>query len=105
MFRRRSIRLNGYDYAQEGAYFVTICTHQRDYLFGSIVKGEMICNLWGEIVIEEWERTEISRPNVALDAFVVMPNHFHGIIVITKEIVESIVDGRGMARHAPYAPS
>ncbi len=103
MLRRRSIRLDGYDYAQEGAYFVTICTYQRDYLFGSIVKGEMICNLWGEIVTEEWGRTEIARSNVELDAFVVMPNHFHGIIVITKELVEPAVNGRGMARYAQDA--
>jgi putative transposase len=80
---RRSIRLKDYDYTQSGAYFVTICAHERACLFGAAVDGVMILNEWGVIVQEEWEQTAILRPNVELDAFVVMPNHIHGIIVIT----------------------
>jgi REP element-mobilizing transposase RayT len=79
---RRSVRLKGHDYAQPGAYFVTICTRDRECLFGHVVNGEMRLNDAAEIVREQWLRTEQMRPNVELDAFVIMPNHVHGIIVI-----------------------
>ena len=81
---RRSIRLQTYDYADEGAYFVTLCTAHRECLFGEVVNGEMHLSDVGKIVLEEWTQTAIIRPNVELDAFVIMPNHVHGIIVITK---------------------
>jgi REP element-mobilizing transposase RayT len=79
---RRSIRLKGYDYTQAGAYFVTFCAWQHECLFGEIVDGEMHLNDYGRVVEEEWLRTAEVRPNVDLDAFVIMPNHIHGIIVI-----------------------
>jgi putative transposase len=79
---RRSLRLRDYDYSQNGAYFVTICTHQGTCPFGDVVDGDMVLNEWGAIVREEWLRTAIVRINIELDAFVVMPNHMHGIIVI-----------------------
>ncbi len=84
---RRSIRLKGYDYTRPGAYFVTICTHQRAHLFGQVVDGEMQPNVFGEIVQEEWFRTAEIRRNVVLhaDEFVVMPNHIHGIIWIVED--------------------
>ncbi|HLE53549.1 MAG TPA: transposase [Anaerolineales bacterium] len=81
---RRSIRLKGYDYAQPGAYFVTICTQRREALFGVILDGEMRINRCGEIVKECWLAIPDHFPQVELDAFVVMPNHIHGIIVITE---------------------
>jgi REP element-mobilizing transposase RayT len=80
---RRSIRLREYDYAQAGAYFVTICTHDRLCLFGEIVDGMMKLNQFGEIVSSCWEEIPRYFDNVELDAFVVMPNHVHGIVVIT----------------------
>lgn len=83
---RRSLRLNGYDYAQAGAYFVTICTQNRACLFGEVVDGKMRLNVFGEIAREEWFRTGQIRPNVELDAFVIMPNHIHGIIVIRGNV-------------------
>ena len=83
---RRSTRLRGYDYRREGAYFVTICTYQRLHLFGHIAGDTMHLNQCGQIVRDEWLRTESVRPNVALDAFVVMPNHLHGIIVILETL-------------------
>lgn len=83
--RRRSIRLQGYDYTQAGAYFITICTQDRACLFGDIVDGEMRLNPFGHIVLEEWQRTALVRPHVTLDAFVIMPNHIHGIIVINDD--------------------
>lgn len=80
---RRSIRLQTYDYADAGAYFVTIYTHRRECVFGAVVNGEMRLSAVGQAVAEEWLQTAIVRPNVELDAFVIMPNHVHGIIVIT----------------------
>lgn len=80
---RRSTRLPDYDYAQSGTYFITICTQGRTCLFGDVVDGEMQLNKLGRIVHEEWLRTESIRSEVELDAFLVMPNHFHGVVVIT----------------------
>lgn len=79
---RRSIRLAGRDYAASGAYFVTICTYDRELLFGHVTGGEMHRNTLGNIVAGEWMNTERIRPNVRLDAWVVMPNHLHGIIIL-----------------------
>ena len=79
---RKSIRLQEYDYSQEGAYFVTICIHEMKCMFGRINNGSMTLNKHGVIAYEEWMRTKVIRPNVSLDAFVIMPNHIHGIIVI-----------------------
>jgi REP element-mobilizing transposase RayT len=83
--RRRSIRLKDYDYAQAGAYFVTICTHDRECLFGEIVSGEIQLNAFGEIVVEEWGRSTEIRREIELDEWVVMPNHLHGIAVIVAD--------------------
>jgi putative transposase len=85
---RRSIRLKGYDYTQPGAYFVTICSYQREEVFGEVVEGEMRLNLLGEIVREEWLRTIEIRSNVRLheDEFVIMPNHIHGILRIVEPV-------------------
>jgi hypothetical protein len=83
---RRSIRLKEYDYTQAGAYFVTVCTQGQACLFGEVVDGEMRVNYAGRMVIAEWEMLPKRFPNVVLDAFVVMPNHVHGILVITDAI-------------------
>jgi len=81
---RKSIRLKGYDYSQEGLYFITICTHNRACIFGDIVDGKMILNDAGEIAFNEWMKTSELRENIELGEFVVMPNHIHGIINITR---------------------
>jgi len=78
---RRSIRLHGYDYAQAGAYFVTIVTKDRGCLFGEIVSDEMRPNQFGRIVEATWSALPDHYPGVECDTFVVMPNHVHGIIV------------------------
>jgi putative transposase len=80
--QRRSLRLRGYDYAQAGAYFVTICTQNRVCLFGDVVAGKMRLNDSGRLVAQCWQDIPSRFPNAALDEFVVMPNHLHGIIVI-----------------------
>ncbi len=98
---RRSIRYRGYDYTQPGAYFITICTHNREPLFGEVVDGEMHCNAYGDIVRAEWFKTAEIRPYVRLynDEFTVMPNHAHGNIWIVE-------DGRSAGRgDRPVAPT
>ncbi|CAG0978942.1 hypothetical protein ANAEL_01627 [Anaerolineales bacterium] len=80
---RRSIRLKGYDYRQAGGYFVTMVTQGRDMLFGEVVNGEMVLNDAGEMIVRWWLELPNKFPNVNVDIFVVMPNHFHGIIFIT----------------------
>lgn len=80
--QRRSIRLAGYDYAQAGAYFVTICTQDRACLFGDVVNGNMRLNVLGQIVDQCWRGIPAHGEHAVLDAFVVMPNHIHGIIAI-----------------------
>jgi len=83
---RRSIRLKEYDYSQVGAYFITIVTQDRACLFGKVVNGEMRLNDVGYMVHQEWTNLPNRFPNIDLDAFVIMPNHIHGIIVITGAI-------------------
>jgi REP element-mobilizing transposase RayT len=79
---RRSIRLNGYDYQRPGAYFVTICVQGRARLFGNVVEGEMRHNAAGQMVASEWEGLVERFSGIALDAYVVMPDHFHAIIML-----------------------
>lgn len=92
---RQSIRLQGYDYSQAGAYFVTIITYQRDCLFGEIENKEMVLNNLGKISNECWQEIPEHFPFVELGSYVIMPNHVHGIIVITDK-------GRGTAVLRPY---
>jgi REP element-mobilizing transposase RayT len=79
---RRSIRFKGYDYSRPGAYYVTICAQKKDCIFGRVVDGHMYLNDIGAIVYSEWAKTEDIRDDVVTDAFVVMPNHFHGILIL-----------------------
>jgi len=85
-YRIESTRLKGWDYSSAGMYFVTICTRNRECVFGDVVNGEMHLSRIGEIVVEEWQNTPKVRPYVELDEWVVMPNHLHGIIVITDAV-------------------
>jgi putative transposase len=102
---RRSIRLAGYDYAQAGAYFVTICTNKREFLFGEMVDGAVLLNELGAIAVDEWLRTATVRHRVSLDAFVVMPNHLHGIILITNDDLHTPIIRRGDPPGRPYKPN
>jgi REP-associated tyrosine transposase len=92
--RHRSLRLKGYDCAEPGAYFVTICTRDRACLFGHVMNGEMHLNEAGEIAQRCWEEIPRHFPHTVLDAMIVMPNHIHGVIVITESC-------RGEASNVP----
>lgn len=94
---RRSIRLPEYDYSQAGAYYVTIVTWRRECLFGAVVNGEMKLNRYGEIV--QWEWLELSKrlQFIELGAFVIMPNHAHGILIF-RPIVGATRQGLTLTR-------
>jgi putative transposase len=81
---RRSIRLKEYDYSEAGAYFVTICTHNREYIFGDIMDCEMKLNEFGQIIMDCWNNLPNHYQHLILDISIIMPNHFHGIIIITN---------------------
>jgi putative transposase len=79
---RRSIRLPGYDYRQDGVYFVTICTHRKQCVLGEVAGDAVVWSPLGIIVAECWTAIPVHFPHVTLDEWVVMPNHVHGLIVI-----------------------
>jgi len=82
---RRTIRLPGYDYAQPGAYFVTIVTHGRVCALGSVVDENVILSNQGIIVQRSWKDLPQHFQQVVLDEFVIMPNHIHGILMIMDD--------------------
>ena len=84
---RQSIRLKGYDYSAEGAYFVTMVCKDRLPWLGDVVNGEMQLSEAGKIIEEEWLRGAELRSEITLDAYVIMPNHFHGIAVIGEPLI------------------
>jgi putative transposase len=81
-YRVESTRLKGWDYAADGWYFVTICTRGRECFFGKIVDQRMRLSKIGDIALRFWEDIPNHSVNAGLDAFVIMPNHLHGIITI-----------------------
>ncbi|MDE2888982.1 MAG: hypothetical protein OXR72_12285 [Gemmatimonadota bacterium] len=100
--RRRAIRLRDNDYSRAGAYFITVCTVGRELLFGEVKDGEMALNELGWIVEEEWLQSAWIRSEIELDAWVVMPNHVHGIVIIADE---SRRGDRPVARGGPRPKS
>lgn len=101
---RRSIRLPGYDYAQAGAYFVTICTQNRELMFGEVVKGQMILNGPGQMVESVWRELPQHYPGVEVDTFVVMPNHLHGVIILVGAGPRACPDNPGQPQGARGQP-
>ncbi len=79
---RRSIRLKDYDYSNEGMYFITICCDKREDKFGDIINNKMIMNELGNIAQTQWQELTTRFSHITLGEFVVMPNHFHGILII-----------------------
>ena len=94
---RRSIRLKGYDYSQTGYYFITLCTRDRQCWFGEVKNGKMYLNSIGSIVAKEWLNSAQIRQEIELDEWIVMPNHFHAIVIIHNEINENL--GRTSENH------
>lgn len=89
-YRVASARLQSHDYTAPGWYFITICTDKRVPWFGNIHRGIMCVNNTGSIIAHEWQRTQFIRSNVQLDAWIIMPDHFHGIIrIIDNDTVET----------------
>ncbi len=82
MHQRRSIRLPEYDYSSPGAYFVTIVTHDRNYLLGRVVNDVPVLSEYGKIAEKVWVGLPSHYPHVELGAFCIMPNHVHGIVII-----------------------
>ncbi len=96
--RRRSIRLTGYDYSGPGAYFITICTQGRECRFGAVSSGGSVAlNPSGRIAFEEWRRSTAVREEIEPDAFVVMPNHVHGVVLIRYDISGNNVGATGQS--------
>ncbi|MBI3509485.1 MAG: hypothetical protein HY064_02405 [Bacteroidetes bacterium] len=83
-YRDDSIRFEGYDYGTDGAYYLTICSHHQLELFSNIRNGKTELSEIGEIIKREWERTPMVRGYITTDEYVIMPNHFHGILFIHK---------------------
>lgn len=92
---RHSIRLQEYDYSQPGAYFVTMVTWHRESLFGDVIDGQMKLNKAGEIVQWEWEDLSKRFPYIMLGAFIVMPNHLHGILIFHQPVGSTRLDMKG----------
>ena len=78
-FNRRSIRLKGFDFSQKGTYFITLNCKDRKHFFGKISEGKMHLNNWGVVAHNCWLEIPEHFPNVKLHAFVIMPDHSHGL--------------------------
>ncbi len=91
--RRRSIRILGYDYSQAGAYYVTICTNNREILFGEILNEEMKINENGSIVTDCWRGLQEHYSHMSTDTMIVMPNHLHGILINNNDDCSSEKQG------------
>lgn len=102
--QRRSLRLPYYDYSQEGAYYITICSHERDCMFGDIVNERMELNGLGQIVQVEWTWSGELRDEISLDIYQVMPNHFHAIVLIKPVTAKKYHVGASGARPSRIEP-
>lgn len=86
LLRRKFLRLRGYDYSSPGYYFVTICTRYNTQWLGDVVHNEIVLSVAGRILQSVWSTLPERFPGLELDQFVVMPNHVHGIIILTKHL-------------------
>jgi len=83
--KRQSVRLPGFDYAQAGAYFVTVCSYNKKCIFGHITDTHMHLNRLGALVVAAWKELPQMYTFISLDNWVLMPNHFHGIIWLNEK--------------------
>ena len=107
-YRIESHRKPGWDYSSDGHYFITFIVQHRHEVLGRILKGEMILNAWGEIVLDEWNKSFEIRGELFCDTFVIMPNHLHAIVTIDNTVDPAFgaVDthGRAYLRSTPPSP-
>jgi putative transposase len=96
--QRKILRLKEYDYSKAGAYFVTICTQDRENLLGEISQGQMAVNNGGQAVQKIWQDLPLRFPEIKTDAFVIMPNHVHGIIMVGAQFIAPL---KGSIKRAP----
>jgi len=101
---RKSIRLPGYEYTQAGAYFVTVCTQNRECMFGDVAEGQIALADPGRMVESAWRDLPEHYPGVALDEFVVMPNHLHGIIILVGAGPRACPQGSGRPQGVDGGP-
>jgi len=102
-YRIPSARLQTWDYGNDGAYFITICTNGREQYFGEITGGEMILNGTGKVAERFWNEIPDHFPFVELDNFVIMPNHVHGILIINRGVVETRLIASLQSPHNPQS--
>lgn len=88
--RRKLYRLKNHDYSSPGIYFVTLCTKTKGNIFGNIDNGKMILNEYGKIANRYWLEIPKHYENVDIDAYMVMPDHIHGLIVIYEPAASSV---------------
>ena len=110
---RRSIRLKGYDYSQNGAYFITICSRNRECIFGEVNDRLVELSEYGKIIKKCWLDIPNHYPSVLIDDYIIMPNHIHGIIIIRRGLIHQTRNRNnnndckqnqmiaGMINHAP----
>jgi REP element-mobilizing transposase RayT len=96
-YRVESTRLRGWDYSSPGRYFVTICTKDRKLFFGDVIHAVMELSEIGKIAHQYWAEIPGHFPMVVLDEFKIMPNHVHGIVVITESANQGMVETRHIA--------
>ncbi len=99
---RQSIRMKGYNYAQSGLYFITICTHNRDHLFGKIINKDMVLNEAGMVATKCWRDIPVHFPIAVLHEYVIMPDHIHGIIELQSPTVWANDDWPIQKRETPF---
>lgn len=98
--RKNSLRLQGFNYATGGAYFVTVCCKDRNPFLGRVVHGKMVLSSIGKILVDEWHKTDELWEQVGFDNWIVMPNHFHALIWFLDNGVAYTPDYKFL----PYTP-
>ena len=98
---RHTIRLQGFDYSLAGAYFVTIRTHHSRKCLSTVTDGHLFISAVGRIVQNTWLELPNHYPRVRIDAFVIMPDHVHGIIVLGDDVEQGVVSGQGKVYGLP----
>jgi len=97
----KQFRLEGFDYSQNGYYFVTICTHNKEKYFGEIKNDIVKLNQIGKIAFQNWVNILNHFSNILLDEYIIMPDHIHGLLVVKNNDKNTINDCRNMPWHVP----